>query len=175
MFTSPLPGRVRQVGFVVHDLDRAVQSWLAVGVGPWFVIRNVPLDCVYRGEACAVTVTTALTNIGDMQIEVIAQQDSTPSIYTEFLASGREGYHQIAWWTDDFDGSTTAAAAAGWPVVWSGTGPGGLRFAYAEPAGGVATVYEISETNDGITAFYEHIRTAAVGWDGSDPIRSLEF
>jgi hypothetical protein len=173
MSASPLPGRVRQVGFVVHDFDRAVQSWLAAGVGPWFVIRDVPLDCVYRDETCAVTVTTGLTNIGDMQIEVIAQQDSTPSIYTEFLDGGHEGFHQIAWWTDDYDGSASAVEAAGWPIVWSGAGPGGLLFAYVEPDGGVATVYEISETNDGVTAFYEYIREAADGWDGSDPIRSL--
>jgi hypothetical protein len=171
----PLPGRVRQVGFVVRDFESAIQSWLAAGVGPWFVIRNVPLDCVYRGAPCEVTVTTGLANIGDMQIELIAQHDATPSIYTEFLSSGREGYHQIAWWTDDFDAALGAATAAGWLVVWSGVGPGGLRFAYAEPAGGVATVYEISETNDGVAAFYEHIRAEADDWDGSDPIRSLEF
>lgn len=174
MSASPLPGRVRLVSFVVHDFDRALQSWLAAGVGPWFVIRDLRLDAVYRSRACEVTVSTGMTNIGDMQVEVIAQQDATPSIYTEFLQSGREGFHQLAWWTTDFNAAVRDAEAAGWPIVWSGGGDYGVRFAYAEPPPGApATIYEISEISDGIGGFYQLIRDAADGWDGSDPIRPL--
>ena len=66
------------------------------------------------------------------------------------------------------------AEAAGWPIVWSGRGDYGVRFAYAEPPrDAVATVYEISELSDAVAGFYQLIRDAADGWDGSDPIRSL--
>jgi hypothetical protein len=34
----PLPGPVRQIGYVVHDFDAAWASWLAAGVGPWYVL-----------------------------------------------------------------------------------------------------------------------------------------
>ena len=37
----PLPGPVRQIGYVVHDFDAALASWLAAGVGPWYVLRGV--------------------------------------------------------------------------------------------------------------------------------------
>ena len=48
-----------------------------------------------------------------------------------------------------------------------------MRFAYAEPPAGLATVFEISELTDGVSAFNELIRDAAAEWDGSDPIRTL--
>ncbi|MGB8503702.1 VOC family protein [Mycobacterium sp.] len=169
---SPLSGPVRQIGYVVEDFDAAIESWLAAGVGPWFVLRGLKLQASYRGQPCEVTLTMGLANTGDLQVEVIRQEDATPSIYTEFLAGGREGFHQLAWWTADFDSALSDAQAAGWPVVWSG-GEGGVRFAYVEPPAGLATVFEISELTEGISGFNELIREAANGWDGSDPIRTL--
>ena len=82
---------------------RRSPSWVNLGVGPWFVMRDLPIRALYRGEPCEITLTLALANSGDMQIELIQQQDDTPSIYTEFLRSGRQGYHQLAYWSDDFD------------------------------------------------------------------------
>jgi hypothetical protein len=35
-----LPGPIRQIGYVVTDLDRAMARWLELGVGRWFVIRD---------------------------------------------------------------------------------------------------------------------------------------
>src|SRR3954464_3653585 len=45
-----LPGPVRQVGYVVDDLDRAIAGWLELGVGPWFVMRGLALQADYRGR-----------------------------------------------------------------------------------------------------------------------------
>jgi hypothetical protein len=167
-----LPGPVRQIGYVVDDFDAALESWLAAGVGPWFVLRGLKLRADYRGRPCEVTVSIGLANTGDLQVEVIRQEDATPSVYTEFLAGGRGGFHQLAWWTADFDVALRDATATGWPVVWAG-GEGGVRFAYVEPPAGPATVFEISELNEGVAAFNELIRDAANGWDGSEPIRTL--
>ena len=40
-----LPGPIRQIGYVVTDLDRAIASWLELGVGPWFVMSGLRLSC----------------------------------------------------------------------------------------------------------------------------------
>ena len=109
---SPLPGPVRQIGYVVKDFDKALASWLAAGVGPWFVLRGLQLQASYRGQPCAVTLSIGLANTGDMQVEVIQQEDATPSIYTEFLDSGRDGYHQLAWWATDFESAVRGGPAA---------------------------------------------------------------
>ncbi len=168
-----LPGRIRQIGYVVEDFDAALASWLAAGIGPWFVLRGVRIRASYRGKACEVPLTIGLANTGDLQVEVIRQEDATASIYTEFLASGREGFHQLAWWARDFDSAVRDAQTAGWPIVWAGGEELGVRFAYVEPPPGLATVFEISELTDGVSAFSELIRDAATGWDGSDPVRTL--
>jgi hypothetical protein len=170
--TPPLPGPIRQVGYVVRDLDRAMADWLALGVGPWFVVREYTQRAIYRGAQCQVTISVALANSAELQVELIFQHDDTPSIFTEFLDSGREGFHQLAWWVTDFDASMAAAEAAGWPVVWSGAPDSQTRFAYVEPpAGGPAAIVEIMELTDATSGSF--IRDAARNWDGSDPIRTI--
>jgi len=171
---SVLPGPIRQIGYVVTDLDRALQSWVELGVGPWLVIRGLPMRALYRGEPCETTLTLALSNSGDLQLELIQQHDDTPSIFTEFLTSRGPGYHQLAYWTEDFDATMKAVADAGWPVVWSGGE--GVRFAYVEPPNSpayVSQIVEISELTDAQAASAKFIRDAAANWDGSDPIREM--
>jgi catechol 2,3-dioxygenase-like lactoylglutathione lyase family enzyme len=166
-----LPGPIRQIGYVVTDLDRAIASWVQLGVGPWFVIRGLPMRVLYRGEPCETSLSLALSNSGEMQVELIQQEDDTPSIFTEFLASTGPGYHQLAYWTEDFDATMEAVEDAGWPIVWSGGEGLGVRFAYVEPMDGPPAVIEISELTETALANSTYIRDSAAGWDGSDPIR----
>ncbi|CAN5373990.1 VOC family protein [soil metagenome] len=166
-------GVIRQIGFVVSDLDTALQSWLVLGVGPWYVMRGVQQRTRYRGAPCEVTLTIAFANSGDMQVEVIQQEDDTPSIYTEFLAAGHHGFNQVAYWVSDFDAALQFVQDAGWPVVWSGGEGDGVRYAYVEPPAGPAPIVEISELTEATTWLGDFVRAAAQGWDGTDPIRSL--
>jgi hypothetical protein len=168
---SVLPGPIRQIGYVVTDLDRALRSWIDLGVGPWFVVRDLPMRALYRGEPCEMTMSLAMANSGEMQVELIHQEDDTPSIFTEFLESNGPGLHQLAYWTTDFDATMKAVADAGWPVVWSGGEGFGVRFAYVEAPGSPAAVIEISELTEATLASSTHIREAAASWDGSEPIR----
>jgi catechol 2,3-dioxygenase-like lactoylglutathione lyase family enzyme len=168
-----LPGPIRQVGYIVNDLDAALASWVALGVGPWFVMRGMPIRALYRGAPCEIRLTLALANSGEMQIELLHPDDDTPSIYTEFLAAGHEGYHQLAYWTEDFGATMNAVAEAGWPVVWLGGEDLGARFAYIEPPNSPATIIELMELNEATIGMGTFIRDAAAGWDGTDPIRVL--
>ena len=168
-----LPGPIRQIGYVVTDLDEALASWVELGVGPWFVIRGLPMSVRYRGNPCEITLSLALSNSGEMQIELIYQHDEAPSIFTEFLAANGPGYHQFAYWAEDFEATMEAVENAGWPVVWAGGEGFGVRFAYVEPPNSPATVVEISELTDGQAATAKFIRDTAANWDGSDPIREM--
>jgi hypothetical protein len=170
---SVLPGPIRQIGYVVTDIDEALASWVQLGVGPWLVIRGLPMSVNYRGEPCETTLSLALSNSGKMQIELIYQHDDTPSIFTEFLADGGAGFHQLAYWTQDFDATMKAVNGADWPVVWSGGEDVGTRFAYVEPPNSPATVIEIMELTDTTAGMGKFIRDTAANWDGSDPIREM--
>lgn len=167
-----LPGPARQIGFVVRDIDAAIASWVAMGIGPWFVLRDLTLKTVYRGQPCQVVQSMALANSGDLQIELIQQHCDTPSIFTEFLDSRGEGFHQLAWWVDDFDGAVAAAEAAGFPVVWAGA-EGGTSYAYVEPSSGPVAIIEIMKNNEVTQGMAAMVHAAAANWDGSDPVRSL--
>jgi hypothetical protein len=171
--SNVLPGKVRQIGYVVTDLDDTIASWLTMGVGPWFVIRNLPQRVTYRGAPCEVKLSLALANSGDLQIELIQQLDDTPSVFTEFLGgSGTGGFHQLAYWADDFDSAMANLAETGWPLVWSGGEGEGVRFAYFEPPTGAAIIeiMELTESSAGMAAY---VRAQAADWDGSDPVREL--
>ena len=42
-------GPIRQIAWVVHDLEASVANWLRVsGVGPWTCFRNVAMTGVLR-------------------------------------------------------------------------------------------------------------------------------
>lgn len=169
-----LPGSVRQIGYVVRDLDDALRHWVEVlGVGPWITIGEVTLEpSEYRGRPVATPVRIALANSGDLQLELIQPLDDSPSCYREFLEAGHEGAHHLAWWTDDFDGVADAVAAAGRSVVQSGELMG-TRFCYLDGESHAGTIAEVMELTDASRWIARHVQEAAEGWDGSDPYRAL--
>jgi hypothetical protein len=172
-----LTGPVRQIGYVVTDLDAAIADALAVGIGPWFTVRDMPQeDVAYRGAPCRPVLSLAFANSGDMQVEIIQQTGGTPSIYTEFIEAGGDGYNQLAWWVDDFAAMEARADAAGWTQVYGGDA-GGARFAYYETAGKLATIVEVMEMTGTTKWMTDTVREAAESWDPTDPdqpaVRSL--
>jgi hypothetical protein len=169
-----LPGPIRQNGYVVRDLGRTVDAWLDAGVGPWLCLRHVTqTGSVYRGRPTEPVVSFAFANSGDLQIELIEQEDESPSIYREFLDAGREGFHHLAWWAEDYAAVARAAAGAGWPVVHAGDTGGMAQFAYYDNGGATSTVVEVMELTTATRWLAATVRRAADTWDGSDPVRNL--
>lgn len=166
---APL-GVVRQIGFVVTGLDAAMASWLQLGVGPFYTVRNVVQECHYRGMPVRVELAVAFANTGDLQVELIQQLDGAPSIYREFLDAGNVGFNQLAYWVEDVD---AAVEALGWPVVWTPIDTATTRYAYVEPPGGPAAVIELMELNPSTVGMARVVREAAANWDGGDPIRTF--
>ncbi len=169
-----LPGAVRQVGYVVNDLDDALAHWTGtLGVGPWFKIPNLVLDdCDYRGQTVSTEISFAIANSGEMQFELIQPQGDTPSCYSEFLAEGTAGPHHMAWWTEDFDATLERATRQGWEQIQSGDAMG-TRFCYFDGAQRGALA-ELMELNDMSRWLADHTRDAALSWDGlSDPVRAV--
>jgi catechol 2,3-dioxygenase-like lactoylglutathione lyase family enzyme len=178
---SRLFGAVRQIAFVVHDLDRALRYWTeTLGVGPFFVLRDVsPEDFRYRGHPSPPpALSLALANSGDVQVEIIRQHDERPSAYRDFLRTGREGFQHVSSWLTraEYDETMERLVAAGVRVAHEGKIPGaGVRFAYfaTDVAPGGLT-YEIADVMELPTlSFMQMIAEAAKGWDGHDPVRDL--
>lgn len=170
-----LPGVVRQTGYVVRDIDRALPHWVdSLGIGPWIVLNNVMLDpCEYRGQSVTTPIRIALAQSGELQIELIEPLDDSPSCYKEFFDAGHEGLHHLAWWADDYDAAIAAAAGAGWGTIQSGDLMG-TRFCYLDTPVHPGTVAELMELTDATRWLAGHVREAAETWDGvTDPVRTL--
>jgi len=180
---SRLFGRMRQIAFVVRDLDRALQYWThTLGVGPFFVLRNVsPQQYRYRGQPSPPPVLSlALGNSGDLQVEIIQPHDDRPSAYRDFLHTGREGFQHVSAWLTraEYDATMTAHVRDGLAVAHEGVIPGsGVRFAYfATDAAPGGLMYEIADVIDSPAyALMQMVAAAASGWDGVEPIRELRL
>jgi hypothetical protein len=174
---SRIFGAVSQNGYVVRDVRDAMHHWIHVmGVGPWFFIEAVKTDYFrHRGMDSDMRMSIALANSGDLQIELIQQTNDAPSMYKEFLDSGREGLQHLAYWTRDYQALYDRALFLGYTVGHEGQigGPQG-RFAYFDTQAHPGTVIEISDISGGKGRFFEHVKHAAIDWDGSDPIRDIK-
>ena len=168
-------GPIRQNGYVVNDIDAALDHWTRVlGVGPFFYFERVPIeDFRHRGEPSAVEASIALANWGDLQIELIQQRNDAPSMYREFLEAGREGLQHVACWYDDLDGVLREVAERGIAIGQSGTIGERGRFVYLDTEAHPGTVVELSEISGAKGRFFDHVRQSAAQWDGTDPIRPL--
>ena len=74
-------GKIAQIGYVVRDIDAAMENWLRHGVGPWFYVDDVEIDYFrYRGVDSDMKMSVALANSGDVQLELIQPRNEAPSI-----------------------------------------------------------------------------------------------
>ena len=170
---SLLFGPLRQMGYVVRDIEGAMRHWIDVcGVGPWFYAKRLPLTAFsYRGARHdGIHLSVALANSGDVQLELIQQRCETPSMYRDFLAAGHEGLQHWSSWPEDYDLLYQRAVANGYVIGQKGDSPRG-RFVYFADKGHPGTVIEMAHLTPARRRIFDQIRAAAQDWDGADPIR----
>lgn len=167
-------GAIRQLGYVVHDIEAAMDYWSkTLGVGPWFYNPKVPIkNYVYRGESHEPHNSVALANAGALQIELLQTRNDVPSMYRDFLRAGHQGVQHVAYWTESFDADLARAQAAGFEVCMGGEVGENGRFVYFEDRSPLpGTTIELSEVAGPKGKLFKLIREAAVNWNGQDPVR----
>ena len=169
---SRLFGPIRQMGYVVRDIESAMHHWIDVcGVGPFFYVDRLPLiNFQYQGQSGDPHLSIALANSGDVQVELIQQKDDTPTMYQDFLGRGLEGLQHWSSWPEDFEGYYETALKAGYKVGQEADSPRG-RFVYFLNEGHPGTVIEMAALTPARRRIYDGVREAAVNWDGTEPIR----
>jgi methylmalonyl-CoA/ethylmalonyl-CoA epimerase len=152
--TSKLPFQVKtvdQVGFVVKDIDKAMEAYWRVGVGPWRVYTyGAPLvkDITYRGKPGDWRFRIALASVGGFSLELI-QPLSGKNIYSDYLEThGESGIQHLGFVVDNLDLAVEEARQSGYEVIQSGRGHGVRgdgKFAYLSTEDDLFTVYELME------------------------------
>jgi hypothetical protein len=166
-------GEIRQAGYVVDDIEVAMDHWSRVlGVGPFFYNERVPIEnYTYRGERFEPHNSVALANSGGLQIELIQTRNDVPSMYRDFKQAGRRGLQHFAYWTEDYDSDLERLLAQGFKPVMGGEVGARGRFVYFDTETHPGTVIELSEVLGPKGKMFRLIREASEGWDGSDPVR----
>jgi catechol 2,3-dioxygenase-like lactoylglutathione lyase family enzyme len=166
-------GEIRQAGYVVNDIEAAMDYWSRVlGIGPWFYNPRVPIvNYRYRGASHAPHNSVALANSGPLQMELIQIRNDVPSMYRDFLQAGRNGLQHVAYWTEHYDADLARLEAQGFEAVMSGEVGDRGRFVYFDTEYHPGTVIELSEVAGPKGKMFDMIREASKGWDGSNPVR----
>lgn len=169
------PSPFFQSSWVVRDIQAAMRRWVATtGVGPFFLNPDAMVrEGRYRGTPTAPRYSVALAQSQGMQIELIEQHDQVPSIYRDIGDPGEAGtFHHMACFVDDAEAEFARYAALGAPLAfdgWFGT----MRLGYVDTRHQLGCMIEVLEHNADVERLFGLIAAAAVGWDGSDPIRAF--
>jgi hypothetical protein len=174
---SRLFGAHRQNGYVVASLDAAIEHWTRdLGIGPFFVARDLPLDHFwYRGATAAPRLDVAISHLGAVQIELIEQRDDTPSPYRDFLADRGPGLHHLAAWSADYDADLARLARLGHRPDCTAEIRGLARLSYFGTGRRDGTVVELTDigASDTLVQLTGMVAVAATDWDGTEPVRGL--
>jgi methylmalonyl-CoA/ethylmalonyl-CoA epimerase len=153
-------GPIRQIAWVVGDLDASVRNWLrSSGVGPWTCFRNVAMAGTLRGQKVTVRMHVALGYQDGMEIELIE-----PLI----------GMHHVARFSEDVAAEVARGERCGLQVLFAAANEV-TQVAYLEDPREPGLLLEFIEMNATMQAGLEQRLAAARSWRGDDPIRSIDL
>ncbi len=163
---------VRQLAYVVRDLDAALKYWVDVlKVGPFFLFEHCPLlNQKFHGKPSNVDVTLALGNSGALQIELIFQHNNEPSVYKEFLDAGRVGVHHFGLMPVDYEAACAQYRALGHAAAFECT-VGGAPLTYFDTVKSIGHYIELWDNSSVFKDLFQMVEDAAIGWDGKNPVR----
>jgi hypothetical protein len=166
-------GPIIQNAFIVDDIDQAIAHWTTVmQVGPFFKFPELVFEeADFRGRSHKPDFAAAIAYSGDLMIELIKPRG--PSIFSEFLGSGRTGVHHFAAFSDDLTAAAADLESRGGKRVQGGRLVDGSSIAYFEMGGLEPSVLEIACLMPGPKMLFAAIKAAGADWDGRTPTVSF--
>jgi hypothetical protein len=164
--------KVIQAGYVVDDLEAAIERWMKVtNIGPFYIQRDcAPANVIYRGQPGELLMDLAFCQAGPVQVELIHPRSKGPNVYRDGVPAGTQGYHHQCYFTDDLDGEFARFAAMGVEVGYQATF-GDLHYAYFDTRHLIGCMTEVMEREANVVGLFQMIADASIDWDGKDPVR----
>jgi methylmalonyl-CoA/ethylmalonyl-CoA epimerase len=171
----PLHGPIHHLGYVVEDLEAAVQRLVSeFGAGPFFVLRDVAFEQeTSRGEAAMFHHDSAFGQCGAVPIEVMQLKRLAPERVRERFSQSPPHLHHIAYVVapERLAAARDDLERRGLPAYLHAT-VGDIDLTYHEAARATGHHVELHADSQGLRDFFGMIHDASVEWDGSDPLRS---
>jgi methylmalonyl-CoA/ethylmalonyl-CoA epimerase len=173
----PQLGEPHHYAYVVEDIEATVNRLVdQLGAGPFFLIEGVPLKNVLsRGEPAEFAHNSAFGSCGDGAIELIEAVSLAPERVEKAFSGPRPRIHHVGY----------AVPQTEVADLRSSLDERGLLQYLSSQLGEVDTTLhdasttlghdiEIHVDSEGLRGFFEMVKGAAQGWDGSEPLRPLE-
>ncbi|MFG6502280.1 VOC family protein [Microbacterium sp. P05] len=165
-------GRMRQIAFVVPDLDEATVGWhRSTNAGPFYIDRHVRPNITYRGTLGApLEYSAAFAGLGDVMLELIEQHSDEPSVYRDTFAPGTGGVHHLGYIVPTLDGAIEHFRSAGVePAMIVHDSDPLIYFDTRSTTGGLMTELLVSGNERG--DLFERVIASGRNWNGEHPIR----
>jgi hypothetical protein len=153
----PVPDyTIVQSAWAVSDLRESMaQLSRDLGYGPWLLLRDVRVPLItHHGRPTTFRHTSALTQAGDVQIELAMRHDDEPSVFRDMYPGGGSGFHHTAMFVDDFDAAAASYEAAGYPLVQHYDLPGGRQSGFVDTRTANGYMLELLEDSPGLRRLY---------------------
>jgi Glyoxalase/Bleomycin resistance protein/Dioxygenase superfamily len=171
-FGQPLTG-IMQMAYVVEDIRSSMSQWIRnMNVGPWFLLeRWRGAEPVYRGAPSKTEIAAAMAFSGHMLIELIQPLDDHPSVYKETIQRVGYGFHHFGVGSNDYQADINQYEQRGYPLAFQTRVPTGGLVGYVDTTKDLPGFIEVIENGPAVDRFFTGFYTAALNWDGTDPIR----
>ena len=162
------------MAYAVNDVRVGAHEWVErFGAGPFFVRTHIPLDdVIYRGKPATFDHSSAYGQWGEVMVELVHDHGMGPSVVRERYPPGEEGLHHVAFFVDDLDEATKQLQDLGFAVAMTARALA-TRFHFVDAVQELGHMIELYQRSTRLNAFYDMIRSASLGWDGSNPIRDV--
>jgi len=180
-----------QLAYYVRDAQLAAREWARHHqAGPFFFAKHIALENVlYNGAPGSLDHSSAYGWCGHHMIELVQQNCSAPSVFM-----GRPwGLHHCAYFAPDLETELGRLGREGYTTAMRAATQSGVNFAFVQNVQKVQNVQnlqnaqnppsaaaphghylEIYQDTPQLRRFYEMVSSAATGWDGRDPLRSMD-
>ncbi len=173
----PQLGEPHHYAYVVEDIEATVSRLVdQLGAGPFFLVERVPLENVLsRGETAEFVHNSAFGSCGDGAIELMETVRLAPDRVEKGFSGPRPRIHHVAYAVPATEVADLRRSLdeRGLPQYLSAQ-LGEVDMTLHDACAVLGHDVEIHVASDGLRGFFELVRGAAEGWDGSEPLRAVE-
>lgn len=168
------PGNIRQLGFVVRDLDVAIAHWLAhTSAGPFVSMPQQRFDgWSYLGQPQDLVLDIAFAQAGPMMLELIQPSGPWPNVYGDGPPIEDCVLHHFGMLVHDIDQASEALDA---PLVTAARIDDSAELRYFDCRDRFGVRIELISDTPSVRSFFELSERLARDWDGKTaPVRRFD-